>query len=136
VNIKIAFVIIGAMGLSAAALVKKADVSKLPPPSERKDVTYERDIKPIFDNSCVKCHGGKKPKAKLNLETLAGALAGGEDRKVVEPGNSAKSVLVLNVAHLGDRDDWMPPPKNKAGIPPLTKEQVRLIRAWIDQGTK
>ncbi len=30
----------------------------------------------------------------------------------------------------------MPPPDNKAGIAQLTKEQVGLIRAWIDQGAK
>jgi hypothetical protein len=30
----------------------------------------------------------------------------------------------------------MPPPDNKDKIPALTKEQIALIRAWIDQGTK
>jgi hypothetical protein len=30
----------------------------------------------------------------------------------------------------------MPPPKNKGNIPPLTPEQIGLIRAWIDQGAK
>jgi hypothetical protein len=30
----------------------------------------------------------------------------------------------------------MPPPRNKANIAPLTKEQIGLIRAWIDQGAK
>jgi len=30
----------------------------------------------------------------------------------------------------------MPPLKNKAGIKPLTPEQIGLIRAWIDQGAK
>ena len=46
------------------------------------------------------------------------------------------SMLVHNVAHAGDPDDYMPPPRNKAGIQPLTKEQIGLIRAWIDQGAK
>ena len=124
------------MGVSASALAKDVDLSKLPPPSDRHDVTYERDIKPILDNSCVKCHGGKKPKAKLNLETLPGALAGGADGKVIERGNSAKSALILDVAHLGDKGNWMPPPRNKAKIPPLTNEQIGLLRAWIDQGAK
>ncbi len=90
----------------------------------------------MFEESCVKCHGGEKPKAKLRLDSLESVLKGGVDGKVIEPGNSAKSVLVINVAHLGDEDDWMPPPKNKAGIKPLTREQIGLIRAWIDQGAK
>jgi uncharacterized membrane protein len=37
---------------------------------------------------------------------------------------------------VGDEDDFMPPPNNKANIAQLTKEQVALIRAWIDQGAK
>jgi mono/diheme cytochrome c family protein len=114
----------------------KIDVSKLPPVAEKKDVTYETDIKPIFDKSCVKCHGAEKPKARLRLDSLQGTLKGSENGKVVEPGKSAESVLVHNVAHLGDEDDFMPPPDNKAKIPPLTKDQIGLIRAWIDQGAK
>ena len=27
-------------------------------------------------------------------------------------------------------------PKNKANLPPLTSDQIGLIRAWIDQGAK
>ena len=112
------------------------DVSKLPPPSDRKDVTYAADIRPLFEKSCVRCHGPQKPKGKLRLDSLEGVLKGGEDGKVVLPGNSAGSVLIHNVAHIGDPDDYMPPPKNKAGIPPLTPEQISLLRAWIDQGAK
>lgn len=130
---KIAFVLAGAVGVSAAAF--GAD-GTLPPPSSRKDVTYEKDIKPIFDNSCIKCHSGKKPKGKLYLDSLAGVLKGGHDGKVIKPGKSAESMLVKNAAHVGDPDDYMPPPKNKAGIGPLTPAQIGLIRAWIDQGAK
>lgn len=112
------------------------DVSKLPLPSDRKDVTYAADTRPLFEKSCVRCHGPQKPKGKLRLDSLEGVLKGGEDGKVVLPGNSAGSVLIHNVAHIGDPDDYMPPPKNKAGIPPLTREQISLLRAWIDQGAK
>ena len=102
----------------------------------QKDVTYVKDIKPMFDKSCINCHGPDKQKGKLRLDSLPAALKGGQDGKVIEPGDSAKSVLVHNVAHLGDEDDYMPPPDNKDKIPPLTKEQIGLIRAWIDQGAK
>ena len=114
----------------------KVDISKLPPPAAKSGVTYVTDIQPIFENSCVKCHGAQKPKGKLRLDSLDGVLKGGEDGKVVKPGNSAESMLVHNIAHIGDPDDYMPPPKNKAGIPPLKTEQIALIRAWIDQGAK
>src|SRR5258707_1297354 len=114
----------------------KVDLSKIPPASDRKDVTYAGDIKPIFDHSCIKCHGAEKPKGKLRLDSLEGTLKGGQDGKVVLAGDSAHSILVQNIAHVGDEDDYMPPPKNKMGIGPLSKEQIGLIRAWIDQGAK
>ncbi|HZR19581.1 MAG TPA: c-type cytochrome domain-containing protein [Verrucomicrobiae bacterium] len=127
----------GVLVSTAAEKAKTSvDVSKLPPASDRKDVSYEGDIKPIFEKACTSCHGPEKAKGKLRLDSLAAALKGGEDGKVIEPGHSADSVLVHNVAHLGDPDDYMPPPKNKTGIKQLTPEQIGLIRAWIDHGAK
>jgi len=114
----------------------KVDVSKIPPPADKKDVTYAGEIKPIFDQACVRCHGAQRPKAHLRMDSLEAVLKGGEDGKVVLPGNSAESMLVHNIAHVGDPDQYMPPPKNKAGIGPLSKEQIGLVRAWIDQGAK
>ena len=135
-NLKIAAVFTVVLGTSLAAFA--ADASKLPPASDKKGVTFEKDIKPIFDHSCIKCHGEERAKAHLKLTTLEGVLKGSEDGKVVEPGKSDKSDLVFSVAHVGDPDTFMPPTKAKKGtpIPPLTKDEVGLIRAWIDQGAK
>jgi len=118
---------------AAGARAKDVDVSKLPPAATKQGVTYDNDIKPIFQKSCFKCHGPDKQKAKLRVDTLAAINKGSENGKVIEAGNSAKSTLVHNVARIGDEDDWMPP-VDKGD--PLTKEQVGLIRAWIDQGAK
>ncbi len=121
---------------TAAAAEKKVDVSKLPPPSDKQGVTYATDIKPIFEKSCLKCHGPEKQKSKLRLDSLTATLKGGENGPDIIPGKSAESTLVHNIAHIGDEDDYMPPPDNKDKIPPLNKEQIGLIRAWIDQGAK
>jgi mono/diheme cytochrome c family protein len=114
------------------------DTSKLPPAAAKSGVTYASDIQPIFSKSCYQCHSPKmaKPKGKLRLDTLALTLKGGEDGAAVTPGDIAKSPLLGNIAHLGDEDDYMPPPKNKAHIPQLTDEQIGLIRAWVEQGCK
>ena len=124
-------------GLAIAAVAQDAKpVATLPPASTKTGVTFVTDIKPIFDVSCVKCHNGadttKKPKAGLALDTLAGTLKGSRDGKVVIPGDSAKSDLVLAVAHMGDDPDTFMP-KGK-GAKKLTDDQIGLIRAWIDQG--
>jgi hypothetical protein len=115
----------------------KLDASKLPPAATQTGVTYDKDIKAILDNSCVKCHGAEKPKSKLRLDNLEGALKGGKNGKDIIPGKSGESPLVFAVAHVGDDSDaFMPPPESKSKIAPLTKEQIGLIRAWIDQGAK
>ena len=114
------------------------DPKLFPPPSTKQGVTYTADIQPIFVKSCYPCHGPKtaKPKGKLRLDTLEAVLKGGEDGPALVKGDSAKSTMVAQVSHLGDPDDFMPPPNNKANIERLTKEQIGLIRAWIDQGAK
>jgi mono/diheme cytochrome c family protein len=130
---------LGLASLQATAQDKKnakVDVSKIPPASTAQGVTYAKDIKPIFEKSCIKCHGSEKQKGKLRLDSLADTLKGGEDGKVILAGKSAESLLIHNVAHVGDEDQYMPPPDNKDKIPPLTPEQIGTIRAWIDQGAK
>lgn len=128
--------LISSLAAAVTLVGATVDTSKLPPASNQKGVTYAKDIKPIFDKSCVRCHGAEKPKAGLRLDGLEAALKGTPQEKVIKPGDSVQSPLVHSVARLGDEDHWMPPVGNRAGIEPLTKEQVGLIRAWIDQGAK
>ena len=125
------------LALSAALLTSVAadKGGKIPPASDKKGVTYTADIKAIFDKSCIGCHGKDKQKGKLRLDTYEAAAKGGENGKIYAAGKSADSTIVKAVARVVE-DDAMPPADNKDKIPPLTKEQVGLIRAWIDQGGK
>ncbi len=111
---------------------KKVDTSKLPPASDKKDVTYAKDIKPLFETACFKCHGPEKQKGKLRLDSLEATLKGGDEGKILKAGDSANSGVVHAVARL-DEDTAMPPADKGT---PLTKEQIGLVRAWIDQGAK
>jgi mono/diheme cytochrome c family protein len=137
-------------GAGAAQTLFAASLADFPP-STQTGVTYAKDIEPIFKQSCVRCHGADKQSAKLRLDSLEATLKGGKDGKVLVPGKSETSDLVLNIAQIGDTP--MPPkPKPARGggtnapggrvgsqpmvTPPLTKEQVGLVRAWIDQGAK
>jgi hypothetical protein len=111
-----------------------AETAQLPPPSDRTGLTYEADIKPLFERSCTKCHGEEKQKAKLRLDSLEHVLAGAEDEKILVAGKSAESLVVLAVAHATeDEDHWMPPAEKAE---PFSKEEIGLLRAWIDQGAK
>jgi mono/diheme cytochrome c family protein len=98
------------------------------PPAATRPVDFVRDIQPIFEASCVQCHGRGKAKGSFSIETRADFLAGGDRGEPIVPGDSAHSLVVEMISGLSP-DDVMPE-KGKR----LTAEQVALFRAWIDQG--
>ncbi len=108
-----------AAALAAAWSLSAADVdtSKLPPPAAKKGLTYEKDIRPIFEKSCFRCHGEERQKGELRLDSRDAVLKGGEDGKVVIPGKSEKSLLVIAVARLDEETAMPPKPKPGRGGP-------------------
>jgi hypothetical protein len=92
----------------------KLDLSKLPPAAEKKALTYAKDIKPILEASCLRCHGQQRPKGDLRLDNLEGVLQGGKDGKVVVAGDSKHSPLVIAAAQIDDKTA-MPPKRGPGG---------------------
>src|SRR5687768_7586124 len=124
--------VLGMVLAASMTLRADVDVSKLPPAAAKNDVTFAKDIKPILEKACFNCHGEEKQKAKLRVDSVEAIKKGSENGKIIEEGKSEKSSLVHTVAGLVE--DMMMPPEGKAD--PLTKEQIGLLRAWIDQGAK
>jgi len=118
-------VTIGCLRVGAA----EPDLSKLPPAATGQ-IDFARDIKPVLEANCLRCHGPEKPKSGLRLDNREAALKGGEEGVDIMSGNSAKSPLIHYVARLVE--DVEMPPVGKGN--PLTAEQIALLRAWIDQG--
>ena len=92
-------------------------------------VVFDRDIRPILEASCYKCHGPEKQKAELRLDSHEGILVGSEYGPVVVAGKPEESTLYSLVILPPDDPDVMP-----AKGDPLTPEQADLIRRWILQG--
>ena len=112
------FAALGLAAVTALALVSTVsavDLSKLPPAATQPGVTFDKDIKPIFEASCTRCHGAERPKAGLRLTTLEGVLKGGKEGKVLQPGKSADSDLVIAVSQLDPENAMPPKPKGKRG---------------------
>lgn len=95
--------------------LSEQDRAKLPPPAQQQGLTYAKDIRPLFEASCFRCHGDEKQKGDLRLDSLEAILQGGEDGKVVVPGDSAKSLLVMAVSGL-DEEHAMPPKRKPGGL--------------------
>jgi hypothetical protein len=124
-----------ALGVTAVSAADP-DISKLPPVAKKADLTYAKDIKPLLEASCVKCHGPEKPKSKYRVDSREALIKGGESEEAaVLPGKSEKSPLVHYVADL-ITDMEMPPTDKRDKYPKLTTEQIGILRAWIDQGAK
>src|SRR6201998_449143 len=91
-------------------------------------VDFQRDVQPIFNDTCIACHRGAGAPAGLQLDTSAGVLKGSTARSVIFPGDAQKSILAQRISDT--TGDQMPP----GG--PLGKEQIAMIVEWINQGAK
>lgn len=131
---KLLLTTLSAVAIAFTVQADLGDASKLPP-AAKQTVTYDKDIKPLFEKSCVKCHSGEKPKGKYSMETKEKVIKGGKGDAAIVVGNSAKSPLAHYVSDLV-ADSEMPPTDKRDKFPALTKEQIGLVRAWIDQGAK
>ncbi len=94
-------------------------------------VDFNAEIRPILNEQCVACHGGVKTNADLNLQFRDLALIGGESGEpAIVPGDAGSSAMVRMISH-SIAEDRMPKDE-----PPLSEEEIDLIRRWIDQGAE
>ncbi len=92
---------------------------------------FSRDILPILSDNCFHCHGPdeKQRQGDLQLDTEAAALRTMD--AVIVPGKSGDSKLYQRIIS-ANPDEQMPPPKSNRK---LTKEQIELLKRWIDSGS-
>lgn len=122
-----------AAGLSGIALFA---------PTSASAVDFEKEILPILDAKCMKCHETehtdgtgklKKPKGGLVIDNVEGFKKGGKEHgdKNLVPGKSAESRFYV-VTTLPISDEYFMPPEGKAD--PLTDAEKELLKKWIDEG--
>ena len=92
-------------------------------------VSYNADIRPIFNDKCIACHGGVKQSSGFSVlfreEALQPAKSG---LHAIVPGNAEESELMRRITHT-DPEERMP-----ADHESLDDEEIRLLRKWIDEG--
>ncbi|MDA1316181.1 MAG: DUF1553 domain-containing protein [Acidobacteria bacterium] len=86
--------------------------------------TFDGDIKAIFDQNCIACHGATEPQAELNLTSKAALVKGGKSGPAIVLGASSASLLMDKII-----SGTMPPGDGR-----LTPDQVDTLRVWIDRG--
>lgn len=83
----------------------------------------------ILQNTCVDCHGSKKIKGKLRLDSENNLLKGGENGPVLVKGHPEKSELIRRILLPADDEDAMPT-KGKR----LNKNETLILKSWIKNG--
>ena len=102
----------------------------LPMPAEDKtaaqEISFNRDIRPIFAANCFLCHGPDKKnrKARLRLDEEKGVA------RVFRKENLAENKAWLRI-NSKDEEKIMPPPDSHKE---LTAEEIEKIGAWIKGG--
>ncbi len=102
-------------------------LSLLPGLAAAQTVDFLKQVQPILTARCLACHSSGKPQSGLRIHTRNDLLRGGQNGAAIVAGRAAESLLVHKIT--GQRGLRMPP-----SGPPLTPQEITLIRAWIDQG--
>lgn len=84
--------------------------------------TFERDVAPLFQARCVKCHGPAKQEGSLDLSTAVGVERGGQSGAAIQAGGLIDNKIWARVS-TGE----MPPDE------PLSDEERLILKAWISQ---
>ncbi|MBM3737703.1 MAG: DUF1553 domain-containing protein [Acidobacteria bacterium] len=89
-------------------------------------VSFSRDVKPIIENRCAKCHGASMQLGKFDMRSREAVLRGGEKGPVVVPGKPDESSLYRKVAGI---EKPVMPMDGK-----LSAKEIEIIRGWISDG--
>src|SRR5215467_2008644 len=93
------------------------------------DPSYYREIQPVLQKNCVGCHQPAMKSSGLDLTTYNGFRDGGKHGPAFTPGAPEQSSVLRYIT--GDAKPPMP-----LGAPPLSKEDIGLIREWIKAGAR
>lgn len=91
-------------------------------------VDFAKDVQPILETSCLKCHRAGNKKSDYKIDTKAGAFI--DD--IIKAGDADGSIFIELIELPTDDDDVMPPSKET----PLTAAQKKTLRDWVTEGAK
>ncbi|UCS95681.1 PSD1 and planctomycete cytochrome C domain-containing protein [Echinicola marina] len=94
-------------------------------------IDFNAEIRPIINNKCISCHGGVKQSGEFSLLFESEALSATKSGEpAIIPGHAEESEMIKRILH-EDPEVRMPPEG-----PPLSQEEVDVLKKWINQGAK
>ncbi len=90
---------------------------------------FNRDIQPIFEAHCLKCHGPDEQNGGLRYDRKSGALVQADSgQAALVPGDPERSGLLQRITSTHKTERM--PPKGERLLP----QQIALLRDWIAAG--
>ncbi len=124
--------IISNMRLPSAQAGARGDAQVQSPqmlPEKSAPLDFKRDIEPLFEKHCHRCHGPDQQKAGYRLDEKEAAFRGGESGEAaIVAGDADNSPLVQYIR--GDDPDFVMPPEGER----LTETEVKRVVRWVDEG--
>src|SRR2546423_12030863 len=96
--------------------------------AQQQRVDFSRDVQPILKAHCFQCHSAERKEGGLRLDLRSAAFKGGIGGPLLTVGNGVKSLLIQRILGAGGKA------RMPLGFAPLSAEQTRVVRTWLDQG--
>jgi hypothetical protein len=119
--------------LCVAGLAVAGNASREVAADGKATLSFNRDIRPIFSDTCFRCHGPDKNarKAGLRLDVREEATKKTKSGVIpISPGRPEESEIVRRIFS-GDEFEMMPP---KDAHKVLTPQQKETIKRWVAEG--
>lgn len=92
-----------------------------------KEINFQRDVWPIFEASCIGCHGPRNTRANFRVDLRENFFAKLGAEPLIVPGNSEKSRLIAivsgEVKSMKSAEDHL-----------LPSRELALLKTWINAG--
>ncbi len=116
--------------LLLAPLILLAACSLPPTTASNNEQYFLKEVKPVLQQQCLRCHNGTLPPPALNLTSKAAAFKRNPKGKTfIVPHDPERSLLISAVQRGGIHPRKMP----HADIS-LTDDQIGMLREWIADG--
>jgi cytochrome c553 len=97
-------------------------------PTVKQNEFFEKKIRPLLADKCIKCHGPEKQWSNLRMDSREALLKGGDRGAAIVPGKPDESLLIRAVRRV-DEDIAMPQKDEK-----LSDQQIADLEEWISDG--
>lgn len=100
------------------------------PPAATHDSFFTVRVAPLFETHCIGCHGERRQKGKLRLDSFAASMRGGRNGPVIEPNDVTGSELIKRLLLPPTDERAMPPP----GKTPMAADEITVVKLWVAAG--